>query len=449
MTRSLNALAIAAGIGAILLRNPLLALLALLLGLLAGMVALWDKYALTNITYDRRLSATRLFVGEQADLVIEITNAKPLPLSWLKAEDEFPTQISMARGRLFRTSRSDRQMLTNLLALRFYERVRKHYHLTAMKRGVLAFGPVLLRSGDLFGFRQQQRVDDQVDEMVVYPRVVPVSELMLPASHPFGDLATRRRLTDDPLRITGTRPYIPGDNPRFLHWKATARRGELQSKTFDPGASSRTAIFLDIQTVRGMPGLVDDYLEYAISAAASIARLLLDRREAVGLYVNGWQRRTATGVRLPPSRRPEHWDAILDALARLIDSPAGPLEQYLRAELPSLAYGASVIAITAVPAEPIYAALLDVRRAGHAVTLLTIGDERPVDVPDAIPLVWLGGREAYARSAQHGIQPWTEHRQWQQPGSAAVPAGEPAAAGGPAGTGEVSPFAPKTRGDSR
>ncbi|MFO7623917.1 MAG: hypothetical protein R6V73_06165, partial [Anaerolineales bacterium] len=74
----------------------------------------------------------------------------------------------------------------------------------------------------------------------------------------------------------------------------------------------------DIQTVRGMPGLVEDYLEYGISAAASIARLLLDRREAVGLYVNGWQRRTATGVRLPPSRRPEHWEAILDALARLI-----------------------------------------------------------------------------------------------------------------------------------
>lgn len=441
MTRSLNVLAVVAGIGAILLRNPLLALLALLLGLLAGMVALWDKYALTNVTYQRRLSATRLFVGEQADLVIEITNAKPLPLSWLKAEDEFPTQISMARGRLFRTSRSDRQMLTNLLALRFYERVRKHYHLTAAKRGVLAFGPVLLRSGDLFGFRQQQRVDEQVDEMVVYPRVVPVSGIVLPAGYPFGDLPTRRRLTDDPLRITGTRPYVPGDNPRFLHWKATARRGELQSKTFDPGASSRTAIFLDIQTVRGMPGLVEDYLEYAISTAASVARLLLDRREAVGLYANGWQRRTATGVRLPPARRPEHWEFILDALARLIDSPAGPLEQYLRAELPSLPYGASVIAITAVPAEPIYAALLDVRRAGHAVTLLAIGDERPADVPDAIPLVWLGGREAYARSAQHGIQPWTEHRQWQQPREAAATAATPA--------GDISPFAPKPQGAGR
>ncbi len=441
MTRSLNVLAILAGIGAILLRNPLLALLALLLGLLAGMVVLWDRYALTNVTYQRRLSTTRLFVGEQADLVIEITNAKPLPLSWLKAEDEFPTQISMARGRLFRTSRSDRQMLTNLLALRFYERVRKHYHLTAVKRGVLTFGPVLLRSGDLFGFRQQQRVDEQVDEMLVYPRVVPVSALVLPASYPFGDLLTRRRLTDDPLRITGTRPYVPGDNPRFLHWKATARRGELQSKTFDPGASSRTAIFLDIQTVRGMPGLVDDYLEYAISTAASVARLLLDRREAVGLYANGWQRRTATGVRLPPARRPEHWEFILDALARLIDSPAGPLEQYLRAELPSLPYGASVIAITAVPAEPIYAALLDVRRAGHAVTLLAIGDERPADVPDGISMVWLGGREAYARSAEHGIQPWTEHRQWQQPREA------PAAASMPGGG--ISPFAPKPQGAGR
>ena len=76
-----------------------------------------------------------------------------------------------------------------------------------------------------------------------------------------------------------------------------------------------------------------------------------------------------------------------------------------------------MVAISAGPAEPIYTALLDVRRAGHAVMLLAIGDQRPVDVPDLIPVIWIGGHDAYTRSAEAGIQPWSENRLWeQQPG---------------------------------
>ena len=223
---------------ALWLRDPLLALLALLLGLLAGLTALWERYALAEVTYVRRLGTHRMFVGEETDLTIEITNAKPLPLAWLKAEDEFPAEMALARGLLSYSHKPNRRLLTNLLALRFYERVRKQYQIDAGKRGVLAFGPVKLHAGDLFGFGRQERVIEQTDELVVYPRVVPVTALGLPASYPFGDAATRRRITDDPLRITGARSYVPGDNPRYLHWKATARHGELQTKTFAPGATA-------------------------------------------------------------------------------------------------------------------------------------------------------------------------------------------------------------------
>ena len=43
-------------------------------------------------------SNERLFCGEQLELWIEIVNAKPLPLAWLKAEDEFPEDFGVERG---------------------------------------------------------------------------------------------------------------------------------------------------------------------------------------------------------------------------------------------------------------------------------------------------------------------------------------------------------------
>jgi len=281
--------------------------------------------------------------------------------------------------------------------------VRKQYHLRALKRGVLLFGPVRLRAGDLFGFRQQDRWLDQFDEVVVYPRVVPLEALVLPAGYPFGDAAALRRVVDDPLRVNGARPYAPGDNPRYLHWKATARRGALQTRTFDAGATPRTAIFLDVQTVRGAPGTIEAYLEYAIVVAASLARSLLDRREAVGLYANGLLRNSTALLRLPTSRHPDHWAALLDALAHLIDLPRLPLANLLRGEMAALPYGAAVAAISAVPDEATYAALIDMGRAGHPTSLLAVGDSPPQDVPDALHCTWLGGRDAYAALLAGGL----------------------------------------------
>ncbi len=397
MTRAFYLLMGVAFVMALWLREPLLALLALLLALLAGLTWLWDRYALTEVTYARRLGASRMFVGEETSLTIEVVNAKPLPLAWLKAVDEFPDEMTLKRGYLGHSFKRNRRLLTNLLALRFYERVRKQYQVRALRRGVLEFGPVTLHAGDLFGFRQQERVLRQVDELIVYPRIVPMPALGLQAAHPFGDATTRRRISDDPLRITGARPYVPGDNPRFLHWKATARRGELQTRTFEPGASSRVAIFLDVQTVRGMPGIVDSYLEYAITAAASVAHDLLERREAVGLYVNTWRRKTSELVRLPPSRRPDQGRAMLDALARVLDVATVGFDRFLQVELPGLPFGAAVIAVCALPDTKIYAALLDVQRAGHPAWLLVVSDHEPVDVPDALRWTWIGGSQAFAR----------------------------------------------------
>ncbi len=287
-------------------------------------------------------------------------------------------------------------MLTNIFALRFYERVRKHYRLRAKQRGALEFGPVELSSGDIFGLEHWQLFIQDTDWLIVYPRVVPITALGLSAANPFGDAKTVRKISEDPLRVMGVREYVAGDSPRLLHWKATARRGALQTKVLEPSASRVSAIFLDVQTVPpGHQGLVPEYLEFGISAAASLARYLLDQREAVGLYANGARKREWDLIRLPASRRPSHWFEILDALARLTYLPMANLVRYLRGEATVLPFGATVIVISATITDELVAALLDLQYAGHPVALLALGEQAPTNVPDELQLFWLGGREAY------------------------------------------------------
>jgi len=147
------------------------------------------------------------------------------------------------------------------------------------------------------------------------------------------------RIAEDPLRMMSVREYVPGDSPRLIHWKATARRGALQTKIFDPSAARVSAIFLDLNTVpAGYWGYEPVYVEFGMTIAASVARYLLDAREAVGLYVNSSRRNEGGLVRFPPSRRPARWLEILDTLAWLIDLSWARIEDCLRAEAPALPF---------------------------------------------------------------------------------------------------------------
>ncbi|MBN1889544.1 MAG: DUF58 domain-containing protein [Thermoflexales bacterium] len=396
MTRVLNSLTIAVCLASIVLKNPFLFLLGVLLALVAGVTALWDRYALAGVTYARRLGAQRLFVSEETDLWIEVVNPKPLPLAWLRIEDEIPDGIKIPQSKVYRSYKWTRFILSNLISMRFYERVRKHYRLRAMQRGALEFGPAELRSGDMFGFKYQDKVIPGTDWLIVYPKVVPVAALGLPAAYPFGDVKTRRKITPDPLRITGVRAYTPGDNPRFIHWKASARRGELQSKVFDPGATHASAIFLNARTTEEA-GYIPAYFELAATAAASVARHLLDGREAVGLYANTHRLRSGGPVRLPPSRRPDRWFEILDTLAWINTLASASFERTLQAEAASLPFGAAVIAISAVTSDEMIAALLDLKRGGHPVTWLSIGESAPERVPDDLQMYWIGDHTTHQR----------------------------------------------------
>jgi uncharacterized protein (DUF58 family) len=398
MIRVLNWFTVVLFIASVILQNPLLFLLAVLLALIALTTALWGRYALAGVTYSRKFGSTRMFVGEENDLWIQVVNAKPLPLAWLKTNDEFPAEIELLKGTLHFTHKQTRRMLTNLFSMRFYERVRKHYRFRAKQRGALEFGPVELSSGDMFGLRTQRVEIPQTDLLMVYPKVVPVTALGLPAEHPFGDARMTRRIAEDPLRLMTVREYVAGDSPRFIHWKATARRGALQTKVFEPGAQRVAAIFLDAQTVPfEYQGFVPEYLEFGITAAASVAQYLLTARQAVGLYSNASRRNESDMVRLPPSRRPAQWFEVLDTLTWLNYLTTTPLEKYLRAEMSLLPLGATLIVISAVLSDDLVAALLDAQSAGHPVAVLALGEAAPTNVPESIQLYWLGGFKQYEK----------------------------------------------------
>jgi uncharacterized protein (DUF58 family) len=379
-------------VASLLLRQPQLFAIATILLLVAGVSHLWERYCLRGLSYTRSLEQTRAFFGEEVRLTVEIVNDKPLPLAWIEVEDVVP-----GYGMTFLPDHSGpshipgRRLLTMLMSVRWYERVRRHYRVQCNARGMHAFGPATLRTGDVFGLASQEMEVRGEDYLLVYPRIVSLEQLRLPTGNPFGDVAQRRKwLFEDPLRTVGVREYRPGDSPRRLHWKATARAPDqaLQVKLFEPTTSHRLLVLLNVSTVTqnwSWQGYDPEALEAAITTAASVAQWAVERGYLVGLAANARLFHSSVPVRLPPSRDPHQLMHVLEALARLVPMATMSPAAFLDLEARQLAFGTTVVLVTCVASPDVLTGLARLRRGGHQPALLLItSSEEPMAPFDGI-----------------------------------------------------------------
>jgi uncharacterized protein (DUF58 family) len=384
---------------AALLHQALLFLFAAVSLLVALASWVWRRYCFEGVTYRRMFSQRRAFFDEEIDLTIEVTNRKLLPLPWLEIEDEVPEALSYPNARLTSSYKPKRKVLVHLCSPRWYERIRRRYRVRCTHRGLYEFGPATLHAGDLFGMSTQHRDAPDTNELIVYPKIVPLERLGLPVHGPFGDLVTPHTLWEDPTYLAGVRAYQRGDPPRRIHWKASARLGRLQVKLLEPTTHARLAMFLDMQTLAGhawWAGYDPLLVELSVIVAASIAAWAAEQKLPVGLYVNGCRFRTGgRTIALPPSEHPEQLHVVLEALATLMPVASIPLSDLVRAEVPALAWGTTVLAITAIPDAELIATLERLRREGHSTAIVLVGTGAEAPAADGMPVFHVKGEEAW------------------------------------------------------
>jgi len=369
-------------IGLITKQMPL-ALVALLFILTGGVSRLWNKFCLRRIEYKRRLSHDHVFFGEEIVFEIEVANRKPLPLAWLRIEDELPERVTLLKGKATQTM-DDRVTLNNIFPIGMYRRVKRRFPIKCDQRGVFYFGPTRIRSGDLFGFFRRELLIDKLDYLLVYPRLVPLEKLGIISQQLFGDIRLKQHLFQDPVLTAGVREYRSGDSLKRIHWKSTARIGELQTKLYEPTTTVDISLFLDVRTLKApLWGSSYQLQELGIITAASVAEAALKSGFRVGLYVNQVTRFSQGMLTVPPSRHPDQLEHILEGLAQLHQTETIPMVKYIRQESRSLPWGSTLLVISAQPDESLMAALLDLKRVGRSITLVTIGGTK--ESLEAIP----------------------------------------------------------------
>jgi uncharacterized protein (DUF58 family) len=414
--------------------EPLLVVVGLLVVAIGAVPDLWYRFCLSSVLLRRTLSSQRAQIGDELMLTLTVENRKLLPLPHIEIRDEVPDEGVAIRGAyLEATLKPLRVSLVNVFPLWAFQRITRRYRVRCLARGVYTLGPIQVESGDPFGFLTRQASIEADDRLLVYPLVVPIERLGLPSRAPFGERTAPRRLLEDPQRVSGARAYMQGDEPRHIHWKATARTGTLQSKIYEPTTHHTLAIFVDMRTQDNpLYGYDSARLELALCAAASIATWGVEQGYAVGLYANGTLtyvdtqrppqmsgaasydpgalelarviREQMVTVQLAPSTRGEQVARIHETLARVIPIFAGPMAEVLVREEAHLPFGSTVVYIGTAPAlSSEGVAVLDrLLRRGHAVAALLTGDEHLER--GRIPVMRLGDAETWEQLLREALR---------------------------------------------
>lgn len=305
-----------------------------------------------------RIAPRRTCVGDPVagGLVVRNTGRRSVPL--MRIEDHYGAfQPTVAISERLRSGDEARVELVK----------------TAHRRGVFTAGPVVLTSGAPFGFSRSKRTLEVPGQTTVVPRWVDLGSfpILEPSSFP-SDVLHERARTGAGHEYLGVREYRPGDPQRAVHWRSTARVGQLVVREFEEEVQSRVTLVI-AGADAGMPP--DSAFESLVSAAASIAVYALNTGHPVDLLRPSAEGSSHLGD-------PDRFD-VMDWLAA-----AEPIDT----------------AITPLVSQ----ALARVGRRGTVVVLAPTMGEAARDVGDAVRAIQSAGSRAIVVTARSST--WLDER---------------------------------------
>jgi len=350
---------------------------------------------IAHLTAARHCNRLTAEVGETVAVHVTVRNQGKLPVPWVLLEDVLPQRALHKPPFGLRLTGNS----LKLAVLRSNQSKTMNYQLECHRRGYFQLGPTVLETGDLFGLHRRYRVGDHPNYLMVYPKIIPLQGFDIASRRPIGEVKMSYRLFEDPTRIAGIRRYAMGDPLNRIHWRASARTGQLHSKIYEPTTVAGVTLLLEFHEQAYDPADEPVRSELAVTTAASIANAVQQMGQQVGLISNGrdaadrirqqelgdqattrQQARNAGSMleesdRLQPliidtRRNVEQMLRIRETLARIELSDGLTLEQLTIETVSRMPRDATVLAIIPRVDSSTAIALGNLKRRGYAVAVI-------------------------------------------------------------------------------
>ncbi len=336
--------------------------IAYLIGAIMLLSFLWTWLSLRGIALRRTTRTRRSQVGRVFAESFAVRKAGLLPKLWLEIRDHSNLPSHYAS-----------YIVPALLGGREYT---WEVETVCVARGEFQLGPLTVICGDPFGlFRWPRRVG-ATDRLLVYPMTVELDRVILPVGFLSGGDAQRQLTHQVTTNASSIRDYVPGDSINRIHWRSTARTGDIMVKEFELDPLVDIWLFSDfsgsslvedptLKRAGGYGTLAPSLLrippsteEYGAIIAASLAKHFIDDERVVGYAAYTPYRQI-----IQPDRGNRQLMRIFQALAVARSTSNLSLREVLSLETHQFLRGTTVMIITSsLQQEWIHEAQILIRR---------------------------------------------------------------------------------------
>jgi uncharacterized protein (DUF58 family) len=288
------------------------------------------------------------FEDEEVRVVLALENHGRAPVALVDVIDGFGP------------GHADRQSVLDPGPLAGGRRRRLAYRTTCSRLwGVYAVGPLTLRLSDALGLFTAARTLPDIRAFDLFPRVHPVGVLETMGSRAsFASSDATAPRPGQSAAYLGVRDFRHGDDLRYVHWPATARRGTPMVKERELDLTPYFTLFLDLQR-RNRAGTGEkSTLEYVVRTAAGLVSAAARRGDMVQAFAEG-----VRPLAIPPGRGELHLAHALDQLIRVRQDGTMDILDVLEAHHAALPPGSTAALLAATT-------FLDLGRLSEALDAL-------------------------------------------------------------------------------
>lgn len=295
-----------------------------------------------------------VMVGDSLTLGYKLNNTSILPVAY----GEIDCKIA---SRLGNTTISGEIKMINPLELVNIQR-----QIQCIHRGVYPVGRLRLKIRDIFHLFEETIDFNNQLELKVYPRIFQIKRMTIPAAEFFGNVSVSQNTYEDFSSIESIRKYAPGDPVKKIHWKASAKSGDLYVKNYELSANASILFIID-----GYHGSyrndVDGRLEEkVIEVAGSVIRHCLSKNLNTSLACT-WRERNTIG-----GKDVSKFQLFLTALMDFIPEGNLPIEKVLEREKNMVPWGTTLIVLAVYLTKELCDEILNLRRKRIHVILILI-----------------------------------------------------------------------------
>jgi uncharacterized protein (DUF58 family) len=266
-------------------------------------------------------------VGDRIRVTYTLRNTSRFPKPWLEIHNPTSLPAGLPGRAISLAGRTERSWLIRTPLTR---------------RGHFRIEPLQIRTGDPFGFFESSASVGSGINVTVYPRLEPIPLWRLPAANLDGSQAMRERTLQATPLATTVRPWAPGDAFNRIHWKSTARHGDIQVKEFDLEQTADCWIVLDLERSIQRGSGDESTVEVGVRVAAAVADKALVENRAVGMTVNAHRL-----AQLQPDRGGRQHLKVMQLLAAVEGDGSTPIGEALVASVTRIRRGMTAVVVTA------------------------------------------------------------------------------------------------------